>query len=133
MKTKAWMTENLPEFYRENLSAWGNFLTKVEYNPHGRENILNQLLFLNNNILRQGKVLFFKKWIEVGILKVRDILYELKEGFLTEQYVIDTMEHAKEEYNRKEIEKNPDIIKQAIPKEWIQSIEHFEKEKEAKV
>lgn len=132
MKTKAWMTENLPEFYREILGAWGNFLKQVEYSPHGRENILNQPLFLNNNILSQGKVLYYKKWIEVGILKVRDILYEFKEGFLTEQYVIDTMEEAKEEYNRKEIEKNLDIIKQAIPKEWIRSIENFEKEKETK-
>ncbi len=68
--------------YREILSAWGNCLMKIECDPHGRENILNQPLFLNNKILKQGKEMFFKKWMEVGITRVRDVLYEFKEGFL---------------------------------------------------
>ncbi len=65
MKTKFWMTEGLPEFYREIFSAWGKFLTKIVYNPQGRENILNQPLFLNNNILKQEKGIFLRngwKW-----------------------------------------------------------------------
>lgn len=133
MKTKNWMTEGLPEFYRDIFNAWGKFLEKIEYDPHGKESILNQPLFLNNNILKQGKVLFYKKWLDVGITRVRDVLYEFKEGFLPEQYVIDTMEEAKEEYSRQEIKNNFNTIKQAIPREWIKRIESGEGEKERNV
>ncbi len=81
MKTKNWMAEGLPDFYKELMGAWGNFLTNVHFKPQGRENILNQPLFLNNCILNQGKEVFFKKWWDLGITKVRDVLYEFKRGF----------------------------------------------------
>ncbi len=128
MKTKFWMTEGLPEFYREIFSAWGKILTKIVYNPQGRENILNQPLFLNNNILKQEKGIFFKKWMEVGITRVRDVLYEFKEGFLPMQYIVDAMDEAKEEYSKQEITNKYEIIKNAIPKEWIKRIESVEGE-----
>ncbi len=127
MKTKIWMTEGLPVFYREIFSAWGKFLTKIECDPHGRENILNQPLFLDNKILKQGKEMF-KKWMEVGITRVRDVLYEFKEGFLPTQYIIDAMEMAKEEYSKQEITNKYEAIKNAIPKEWIKRIECMEEE-----
>lgn len=132
MKTKIWMTEGLPVFYREVFNAWGRFLSRIEYDPHGRENILNQPLFLNNNILKQGKEIFFKKWMEVGITRVRDVLYEFKEGFLPTQYVVDAMEVAKEEYSKQEITNKYEIIKNAIPKEWIKRIECMEEEPKEK-
>lgn len=132
MKTKIWMTVGLPEFYREMFSAWGKFLANIEYDPHGRENILNQPLFLNNNILKQEKEIFFKKWIEMGITRLRDILYEFKEGFLPTQYIADTMDMAKEEYTTKEITSNYETIKNAIPKEWIKRIDSMEEEQTEK-
>uniref|UniRef100_A0A9J7XN67 Reverse transcriptase domain-containing protein n=1 Tax=Cyprinus carpio carpio TaxID=630221 RepID=A0A9J7XN67_CYPCA len=132
MKTKNWMTERLPEFYREIFSAWGKFLDKVEYDPHGRENILNQPLFLNKNILKQDKEMFLKKWMEVGITRVRDVLYEFKEGFLPTQFIVDAMEEAKEDYSEQEIKNKYAIIKSAIPKEWIKRIESMEGETKEK-
>lgn len=60
---------------------WGKFLTIVNFNQQGRESILNQPLFLNSGILNQGKVIFLKKWWDVGITRVRDILHEFKDGF----------------------------------------------------
>ncbi len=133
MKMKFWMTEGLPEFYREIFSAWGKFLTKIVYNPQGRENILNQPLFLNNNILKQEKGIFFKKWMEVGITRVRDVLYEFKEGFLPMQYIVDAMDEAKEEYSKQEITNKYEIIKNAIPKEWIKRIESVEGEQQRRI
>jgi len=59
MKTKNWMVTGMPDFYRELMSAWGKFLTIVNFNPQGRESILNQPLFLNSSILNQGNVIFF--------------------------------------------------------------------------
>lgn len=126
LKTKNWMTEKLPGFYQEILSAWGKFLDGVFYQVKGRENLLNQPLFLNKSILKEGKELFFKKWMDVGILRIRDVLYEFKKGFLTKQYIVDLMEEAKEEYSVKEIENKLETVKGAIPKEWITRIENME-------
>ncbi len=60
MKTKNWMTKGLPDFYKELMGAWGKFLTNVHFKPLGRENILNQPLFLNDCILNQGKEVFLQ-------------------------------------------------------------------------
>ncbi len=60
MKTKNWMWKDVPDFYKEQMSAWGEFLKNVHYIPKGREDILNQPLFLNKNIVNQGKEVFFK-------------------------------------------------------------------------
>lgn len=54
----------------------------MHYNPKAREDLLNQP-FLNKNIVNEGKELFFNKWLGVGITRVRDVLYEFKEGFFT--------------------------------------------------
>lgn len=132
MRTRNWMMEGIPEFYKEMMRAWGKILTNVHYNLQGRESILNQPLFLNNHILNQGKEILFKKWWEVGITKVRDILYEFKEGFLPEQFIVDAMQEAKEDFNRQEIRNKYEILKTAIPKEWIKKIENMEEEKEEK-
>lgn len=132
MRTKEWITKGLPMFYKEVLRAWGNFLITVQYNVHGRENILNQPLFLNTGILNQGKEIYFKELMEVGIVKVRDVLYEYKEGFLPMQYIVDVMEEAKEEFNKQELKTKYEIIKNAIPKEWIEKVETMEGGKEEK-
>jgi len=132
MRAKKWMTEGLPDFYKELMSAWGKFLSNVHFNPRGRENILNQPLFLNNGILNQGKEIFFKKWWELGITRVRDVLYEFKEGFLPVQFIVDVMEEAKEDFSRQEIINKYEIIKKAIPKEWINRIESMEEGKNEK-
>uniref|UniRef100_A0A671PCM7 Reverse transcriptase domain-containing protein n=1 Tax=Sinocyclocheilus anshuiensis TaxID=1608454 RepID=A0A671PCM7_9TELE len=71
MRVKKFMTEGLPDFYKELMGAWGKFLTCVHFNTQGRENILNQPLFLNSGILYEGKDVFFRKWWEVGITRVR--------------------------------------------------------------
>lgn len=132
MGTKAWMTENMPDFYREMMNAWRVFLPFVQHIPNCREGLLNQPLFLNKNILNQGKEVFFKKWWDVGITKVRDVLYEIKRGFLPVQYIVDTMEEAKEEYSRQEIINKYTIIKSAIPEDWIRKIENMEHGKQEK-
>ncbi len=64
----------------------------------------------------------------MGITRVRDVLYEFKEGFLPIQYIVDAMDEAKEEYSKQEITNKYEIIKNAIPKEWIKRIESMEGE-----
>lgn len=127
MKLKKWMIQGIPDFYKEVLSAWGSFLPEVNFKPYGRESILNQPMFLNKNIVIKEKEIYFKKWVEVGILKIRDVLYEFKEGFVPVQVIVDALEEAKEEYNVNTIKKQNEEVKNAIPEDWLNVIESGEK------
>lgn len=100
----------------------------MHFKPRGRESIFKNRGWFKNNVLKQGKEIFFRKWWEVGITRVRDVLYEFKERFLPVQYVVDAMEEAKEDFSRQEITNKYEIIKKAIPKEWIARIESMEEE-----
>lgn len=70
--------------------------------------------------------------MEAGVNRVRDVLYEFKEGFLPVQCIVDAMEEAKEDYSRQEITNKYVTIKEAIPKEWIKRIENMEEETKEK-
>ncbi len=52
----------------------------MDFNPEGRERILNQPLFLNEKIKIQEHDIYFMKWLQVGIVKVR-MFYGNLEGF----------------------------------------------------
>lgn len=67
--------------------------------------------------------MFFKKWWEVGISRVRDILYEIRDGFLPIQAIIDELEEAKEEYDISCVKKQYEEMKNAIPTEWLNEIQ----------
>ncbi|MGL4357173.1 MAG: hypothetical protein ACRCSY_00510, partial [Cetobacterium sp.] len=122
MKLKNWMMEGIPNFYKEVLGAWSFFLKDIDFKPIGREVVLNQPIFLNKNIVFNGKEIFFKKWWEVGIRQVRDVLYEVKDGFLPIQVIIDAMEEGKEEYRKSSLQKQYEEVKSAVPKEWLNEI-----------
>lgn len=132
MKLKMWMIEGIPQFYKEVLNAWRLFLTEVDFNPEGREGILNQPLFLNDKITIQQRDIYFKKWLQVGIAKVRDVLWEFKEGFLPLQVIMDAMEEEKEDFNVMVLKKQYEEVKKAIPKQWLDEINKKE-EKENKI
>lgn len=76
MKLKQNMMTGIPDFYKEVLQAWAEFLNFVEFKPEGRKMLLNQPLFLNANILIQEKEVFFKHWLKAGVCQVKDVLYE---------------------------------------------------------
>lgn len=76
MKTKKDMLKGLPKFYEEVLEAWGDFLDNVLIVPKGRAQLLEQPLFLNQNITREGTMIYYKKWWDVGIRQIKDVLYE---------------------------------------------------------
>lgn len=122
MKLKNWMLEGIPGFYQEVLSAWRLFLTEVDFNPKGREVVLNQPLFLNGKIKLQEQDIYFRKWMQVGILKIRDVLWEYKEGFLPLQVIIDAMEEEKEDFNMSGLRRQYEDVKKAIPRQWLDEI-----------
>lgn len=56
----------------------------------------------------------------------------LKKGFLPVQYIVDVMEEAKEDFSRQEIINKYEVIKKAIPKDWIKRTENMEEGKNRK-
>ncbi len=75
-------------------------------------------------ILRNG--------FKAGINKVKDVLYEVKEGFIPLQGIVDEIEEIGEEVDKSIVKQQFDKIKKAIPDEWIERIEKKE-EGEGKV
>ncbi len=132
MKLKENMLNGVPELYKEVLRAWKEFLLTVVYKPEGMEELLNQPLFLNSNIVYENNEIYFKKWIKAGINKVKDVLYEVKEGFIPLQGIVDEIEEIGEEVDKSIVKQQFDKIKKAIPDEWIERIEKKE-EGEGKV
>ena len=75
---------NIPAFHKELLSAWAKhepcrLRTNV---PTMATDILNEPLFLNRHITLHDELLFFKDWVAAGVIKIRDICYEVVPGFL---------------------------------------------------
>ncbi len=52
----------------------------MDFKPEGREVILNQPLSISILSIMREKYIFLKWW-QVGILRVRDVLYEVREVF----------------------------------------------------
>lgn len=50
--------------------------------------------------------------------------------FLPVQYIFDVLDEAKEDFSRKETKNKYDVIKEAIPQDWIKRIENMEDEKQ---
>src|SRR4029434_11125259 len=67
-------------FYREVLRAWGDFREEIDFKPEGRDEILNQPLFLNPNLNRGN--FYVKRWFDAGFRTIRDLSYEIKPGLL---------------------------------------------------
>lgn len=128
MKLKVNTIVNMPELYKEVVKTWDDFRRHVYFEPKEREQMLNQLLFLNEKVNCNGQTIFYKNWFEAGLKQVKDILYEVKPGFLPLQAIIDTLEEKEEIKDRKAIKINYEKIKTAIPIEWIEKIERNESE-----
>lgn len=120
------MLEKIPEFYKEVLRAWKVFKGKVHVEFKGREQLLKQPLFLNKLILRNSNTIFYKKWYYAGLRQVKDILYEVKPGFLPLQAIIDILEENEDIENRKLIKEQYIKLKEAVPLQWIKSIDDEE-------
>lgn len=97
------------------LGAWGEFLSVVRVVPRGRQQLLDQLLFLNLNILEGESVLLLRKWWEAGIRQVRDVLCEYRPGFLRLRALEDALEGAWLTERRLVLRGQFDCVKGAVP------------------
>lgn len=72
--------------------------------------------------------MFYENWYAVGFRQVKDILYEVKPGFLPTQAIIDSLEEREDIENKGKIEEQYTKLKLALPEHWIKNIEDNEKE-----
>ena len=68
----------MPQYYKETIYAWFDLKEKNEGNSVFNFQYLdvkNEDLWLNSNVKdHYGKIIFFKRWYDAGILKVDDIV-----------------------------------------------------------
>lgn len=126
MKTKKDMLTGIPTFYEEVLEAWGKFLDNLLILPKGRTQLLEQPLFLNPNITKDGNVIYYKKWWDGGLRQVKDVLYEVIKGYLPIQAIVDTVSEIEGNVGKGTLVKQFDELKKAIPKEWVEMIDKNE-------
>lgn len=72
--------------------------------------------------------MFYENWYAVGFRHVKDILYEVKPGFLPTQAIIDSLEEREDIENKEKVEEQYTKLKLALPEHWIKIIENNEKE-----
>lgn len=128
IKTKKDMLMGLPNFYKEVLETWSSFLDNVLILPKGRMQLLEQPLFLNPNIINEGNVIYYKKWWDGGVRQVKDILYEVINGYLPIQAIMDAIFEIERNVTKGTLTKQFDELKKAIPKGWVERIEKNEKD-----
>ena len=68
--------------------------------------------------------LFDKRMIEAGLKQVKDIIYEVKPGFLKEHVIVDECRGVDEDVKREDVIAKYGKIKEKIPDEWKRMIEN---------
>jgi hypothetical protein len=126
MNFKDNMLGKIPEFYKEVLRAWKVFKENVQVEFKGIEQLLKQPIFLNKFIISNRNTIFYKNWYDAGLRQVKDILYEVKPGFLPIQAIVDTLEEIENVENRQLIKEQYLKLKEAVPLQWVKRIEDKE-------
>lgn len=114
--SRKYMT-NIPETYKELLCAWDN-LKNNRVLEHDSPYFYQQPLFLNRNIMNTNKVLYYKTFIDSGIVTVSDITYEVIPGFLPEEAICEMVQTKYENVDPNKIKQDYKLLIQCIPTEW---------------
>ena len=103
-------------FWKKVLKTWvnTNSIISPTHNPVDLKQILKEPLFCNELINYKGNTLFYKKWIQQGIMYINDI-YTIKalKNVNTVKELIQNDPNVYFEYN---------IVINSIPKEWKRKI-----------
>ena len=105
---------NIPPFYNSVAYAIQRFNESQLAIPVNYNSIMEQIIWGNKFICVKDKALYNRKWIDSGIIKIKDIVE--KNNFITSEQLIDKLKFKHNwisEYTR---------IINAIPKEWKNTI-----------
>ena len=109
------------DFWKTAISTYLNNKRLETIEDINQSNVLNQMLFYNNLVKYKSKVLSFKRWKEMGIQFIRDIVH-VRENRLLNQEEIETLLGSKSGTTIFEL----NALKNAIPSKWIEWINNNE-------
>lgn len=98
-------------------SVWYVVKNYVDYNEN-RNDVFNYCLFFNFKIVNQNKILVWVYFIKVGIIYIRDILYEVILGFLFVFCIVELIYEYDLEIKVKYIKDDYVILLLVILEEW---------------
>ena len=78
----------LPECYQIMLKPWYTLQENINIDVD-KDNVFHIPLFFNPKIESKGNILHFKEFISAGIIKIKDIAFECRKGFLKEKYIVE--------------------------------------------
>ena len=113
--------QGIPEFYKTMLKSLNYIRENVEIDVDS-ENVFHIPLFFNPVIKHKDRLLFFKPFIEAGIVKIKDIAFECKPGFFKPNYVIDIIRDQFSEISETRVGNFIEILFSSIPNEWSQIV-----------
>lgn len=117
MELKKGMLIGVSEYYKEVLGAWGVFVKRVKYDCKSVQHVWDQPMFLNPQILHEGKTMYNKTMWRSGFRRVRELAYEYVPGFMSAQAVVDEVREMGEEISFCAAEGMVKKIKAGMPRE----------------
>ncbi|CAG2244219.1 unnamed protein product [Mytilus edulis] len=118
------LPENLkciPNVYKEMFKGFDLLRDDIEFDL-STENVYDQPLFCNPNVLFDGKTVIWYDFINAGIVQVKDICYEVIEGFLPEMAIVEMIQNVTNHCDINSIVKRYNTLKVVLPKEWTEII-----------
>lgn len=116
----------LPTFYRELFQSWSHLFSSTRAQPNSYDEVINEPIFDNPFITSvDGRPLPVKNlFTSSGIVKIRDLLYEVIPGFLPVD-AIDDMVSLAHPYTptTNTVEKLYHSILNSIPQDWFDNLQ----------
>ena len=107
----------IPEYYKEMIMAWQR-LKRITEHIETKENVLNQIIWCNDHVKVNGKVLVDNNWSKVGIKRIKDVMNS--DGTMR---INEVKNIAK---NKAEVMFKLNRIKVGIPKSWKERLKNQE-------
>ncbi|ESO84709.1 hypothetical protein LOTGIDRAFT_176104 [Lottia gigantea] len=103
------------------LKAWRDLRAQGVFIPEYINDILNQPIFDNPFIIHNAKSFYFQNYVNVGLIKVCDLCYNILPGILPYEAILDSF-YDEYDVNSKSVKNQFDVILKALPKEWIDKL-----------
>jgi len=122
MKIKKSFISDIPMFYQEMLFAWNEIYEYILIEPMTKEQLLKQPIFFNRDIEVDLSKQLVDVFIESGITKLYDIVYDVIPGFLPIHTILDIILEKYTDIDKSNVEKYYTEIIENIPESWKKSI-----------
>jgi len=117
---------NLPTYHQELLRAWAKheqFRTRTDL-PTSYMDILQEPLFKSNLILHNDAPIYYKNWIDAGLLQVRDLCYLAIPGLLPIPAIHEILHNNNDTQTIQKTFREYRTILQALPPHWLHMISY---------